>query len=208
MGIVKGRVTKVTVAKNTTSLPGRGEFSKHNITVQSDSGESLIIQKLAKVGNTGQELVGRLVQVTYTERELTNEETGEAFKTRSTDSKGFILLDEDGSPSYKPGQKTSGGVSHAPKTSSTSTVKSAGYNSEGARVGMIIKGAVDLATARDTLDMKGLRQAAVDLLVLTKEVETDSITAPVVSVTPKAKEAAAKTAPNLVDDEEDPFGDV
>ena len=177
----KGRVSKVAVTRTGVKIPGQNQtYDRISVQIKDETGKITAVQKLTKAGKDGSELVGRLVDVTFTEKEVINPDTGESFTSRSTDSKGFILLNEDGLPSFTPGQQgrksttsTVGSV-----TSNSSNTRSSGYNADGARNGMIVGKAVELAIARKETSLEGLRNAARDVIQLTSEVETNSLKEP------------------------------
>jgi hypothetical protein len=191
MSVITGVVTKVTTGKGQVTTD-HGKFDKLNITVKGEDGESLTIGKLAKVGNDGQGFVGKRVQVTYKTKQIETDD-GDTKDLHSTDSKGFVQLDV---PAFG-GKPASGGSSPstAPQTFAKTT-----YNSDGARHGMIVNNAVELAGLRKTLDLKSLIQAADDIKALTEYVEGKA--PPVLEKAPKAK---AKVTQDEDDDGEAPF---
>lgn len=193
MGQVSGKVVKVTTAKGQVKTD-HGVFDKLNVTVESETGENVVIQKLAKPGNDGQGFIGKRVQVTYKSKSVENSD-GDTIELHSTDSKGFVLVDQ---PAFSPK-----GASHSTTTGSSTTASKGTYNSDGARHGMIVNNAVELAGLRGKHTLKDLLQAADDIKALTEHVESGK-TAPTTTVS--KTETVKKTKVVEEDDEEnDPF---
>lgn len=206
MGKVTGKVTKVTKGKGIVTTKF-GNYERLNVTVTDSTGTNTVIQKLTKPGNDGQGLMGKEFQVTYTEKELTNEETGESFTVRSADSKNWVSLDQQTNIH-------SNGSTTAQGTKST-------YNSEGARTGMIVGKGVELAIARANL--KGLKDITAELLTestgmvenVTNSLENGSKAAlkpttatNIMKVATVVKKAMTAPAPEVSeDDDESPFED-
>jgi hypothetical protein len=204
MGKITGVVTKVTKGKGIVEL-GTGTYERLNMTIKGDDGE-LVIQKLVKPGNDGSNLLNQRVQADYEERELTNQK-GEKFTARSVNSKGFVLLD---APKFTGrGQSTAKTVTNTPASSGTSStvVKTGTYSSEGARHGMIVGNAIELAIARLQLDQAGLFKAASDVTALTKFVESGAILEAKEEKAFTSNTSRGKTA-EVSYDEEDPFSDL
>lgn len=211
MGKIVGVVTKITKGKGIVEL-GSSTFERLNITVSNDEQE-LVIQRLVKPGNDGSRLLNQRADVTYTERQLTNQK-GEKFTARSADSKGFVLLDAI-KPSYnnKFAAPAASPINNIP-VPSAKEYKSTSYNSEGARHGMIVNNAVLLANHRGDSSFEALMYAAHDLTLLTKFVEEGAVLG-----TDKVKESKSekpsRVTKNLAKDkvsdasyaEEDPFED-
>lgn len=200
MATVVGHVTKVVKGKGIVQLK-MGTFERLNITVKdSSSGEEVKISRLVKPGNDGQNLVGKHVSVTYKEEVKTTAD-GEEFTVRSTDSKGFVLLDESGNPVQS---KFGGGA--APSSSGSPSKPAGGYNSDGARHGMIVNNAVLLAHHRGVSDsLDGLMAAAADVVALTKFVESGAT--PSAAPAPAKKPPVSSIAKKVVDEDESPFDD-
>lgn len=179
---VVGKVTDVKKGKGVVKT-AHGEYERLNVTVTGEDGQPVVIQRLVKPGNDGSKLIGQRVDVTYVEKQLERED-GETFTVRSADSKNFVLLDVVAKPYQK------NGSSSAPTAGSGKSTGS-GYNSDGARHGMIVGRAVELAIARKDLDLKGLKAAVNDIVKLTEYVEKGGDTvAPVVSTKAETRSAS------------------
>lgn len=189
---IVGKVLSVTKAKNTVQL-AHGTFARLTVTVEDKTtGENVKIQRLVKPDNDGQSLIGKNVAVTYTQKEMTTAD-GDTFTVNSADSKNFALLDANGEP-------VQGKFGGRPATSSaTVTKQSAGYNSDGARHGMIVNNAVSLADHRGDNSLEGLMQAAADVMALTKFVEAGAVVS-------EPTKAPVKPAKRVVE-EDSPFDD-
>lgn len=192
MGNISGVVSKVTKGKG-QAVTKMGTYDRINVTITSESGETVLVQKLVKPGNDGQKLVGQRVQCTYITKEVDLPD-GTSFKSNSTDSKGFVLLDQ---PKFVPGG-----------TATTSTGTKAPYNQEGARTGMLANSGLKLAIARANL--QGANDVSTALLresIGMMETEVKRLEHPQAVEDPKPLKTSkpAVKAPAIEEDDNDPF---
>ena len=170
MSNVTGVVTEV---QNGKTFQGKmGTLKSQTVSIKSSTGTEVKVQRSVKPENDGQNLLGKSVQVDYTE-ETINGKNG-TFTVNKTDSKRFAVLDENGQApkSFQKGGYSSGGGS---TTVTVGTSMKPSYNSEGARHGMIVNNAVLLASHRKDSSLEGLKQAASDITTLTKFVEEGAV---------------------------------
>jgi len=197
-GNVVGKVTKVTKGKGVVTTK-HGSYERINISIEGPNG-AVLVQKLVKPGNDGQSLVGKQVSATFTETEVQKAD-GTTFIGRSVDSKGFVILDATGQPATFGRSAPTSHATPAPAATGTTRPSGTGYNSDGARHGMIVNNAVALAAHRKDLTLQGLKLAAKDVSELTKYVESGTPDVTVTASAPVAPKAKAK--PVVVEEEDE-----
>lgn len=200
MGQVKGVITKVVDGKTYESK--FGTLKNQNVTITNESGQEVTVQRGAKPESNGQGLVGKIVHCTYTTSEI--ETRNGTMTIHKTDSKGFVLEQQGGFQGYTQGYGAK--IQSTSSTGNTSVPQKSSYNSEGARHGMIVGNAVELAGLRKNLTLDGLLEAARDVLALTQAVESGELGAPKAEVKTKAEKETKKAKVQVADlSDEAPF---
>ena len=196
---ITGTVIAVTKGKPYTSKVGplAGKTMVTNkILIETDSGQ-VTVQKNSMATTNFTLASGTKVQATYDERTV-NTQNGDSFVNNNLVKDGLLVLSEDGAalqvgstgapkPAFTPG----GHGGHSGSSSSSGQKTKAAYDSDGARNGMIIKAALDLATARKDVSLASLLLAADDIKSLTKYVE-DGVTS--IAATKASASVVAKSA--------------
>lgn len=192
---IEGTVTKIYKKKGQVNIQGK-KFDKLSVTVTDKEGNSVAIEKLVTPGNDGKALEGKKLRVTYEEREVELED-GTTFTARSAKSKDFVLLDAEGKPSEARSQAGSSG--------------GGGYDSKGARNGMITQKGIDLAIAIAKLQsLKDVPQSLIDESVAKVKKATEHLEsgrAPEVKPAAKAVSKAKAVHQEVEEDDEPPFED-
>lgn len=165
------------------SGPMAGPMMKHDISVESEDGSVVVVGKSTKPTTKFVLAEGTKVRVTYDEKSGTTKD-GNSYTFRNVVKDGLVIFDSSGKEvaSNKPAYSAGTGFK-----------KDFG---EGARNGMVIKAALDLAIANKVKDIgvKDLKIAANMVLELAKYVEGGQKE----DAVPVKKEA-------VVVDNEDPF---
>ena len=169
---IQGTVAGVTTAPYTTQ---HGTLNKHSITVNTANG-SVIVEKSTKPQTLFQLNVGEPVTVTFEESQY-QAPNGNMYTNRKIVQNGLVRLSLPQQPqqSFTPSPAPAGNPSYgqAPAQQQSFQPAQNGNNKgDGARNGMIIKEAVNLATSRKAdATLKDLISAAQDIQTLTKFVE-------------------------------------
>ena len=157
---VKGQVLGVTRGKEFDSKYGK--MVTYTIEIDTEDGP-VKVQKNSMSSTQFNLANGTNVSAEY-EEQVVHTKTGKSFTNNKLVKDGLLIVSQTGEA-----QQLS--ASGTPRPTNNLTGKSSIYNNEGARNGMIVNASLALATARKSVTLEALKQAADDIKQLTQYVE-------------------------------------